>query len=628
MPYLPLSDYSLIGDMRTAALVSRSGSIDWACFPRFDAPSVFARLLDHEVGGHYAIRPARTGWSSSQRYEQGTNVLMTQFGRDGARLELLDFMPVDARKTSRGFGEIHRRLEATGADIEVELSFRPRFDYGRRTARIRSRRHGLIASDGENHAMALATDVPVQWRVDPERGEAVARFVLARGSRAWIVIRHDDDEVWPIEDYRSREHLNATRTWWLDWSAGLRYEGAYRGMVERSALLLKLLVYAPTGAIVAAPTTSLPEEIGGERNWDYRYTWLRDSTFTLFALHALGKFGELDGYMDYLKRVCRKESEFLQIMYGVGGELMLHEEILSHLEGYRRSAPVRIGNGAAEQIQTDVYGEVMDSIHIWRRRRPMTEGTWELVVRLADWVAANWRRPDSGPWEVRTEPRHFVFSKLMCWVALDRAVRAAEDLGTESGLFSSTGADVDRWRTERERVRADILEHGWNQEVGAFVQSYGSTDLDAANLVIPFVRFLPADDPRVVSTVDRIRRPLEEGGLSDANTGLVYRYRSEDGLADAGAGEGAFAVNTFQLAQVLALQGRIDEAVEVFESVLERASPTGLLAEEIDPESGELLGNYPQAYSHIGLINAAHVISRLRRDVEPTDALLPENGER
>ncbi|MEJ2482809.1 MAG: DNA polymerase IV [Gemmatimonadota bacterium] len=338
------------------------------------------------------------------------------------------------------------------------------------------------------------------------------------------------------------------------------------------------------------------------------------------------RFSE-NGYMDYLKRVCRKDSDFLQIMYGVGGELQLDEEILPHLEGYRRSAPVRIGNGAAEQIQMDVYGEVMDSIHIWRRRRPMTEGMWELVVRLADWVASNWRRPDSGPWEVRTEPRHFVFSKLMCWVALDRAVRAAEEVGTESPLVSSSKAEIQRWRVERDQLRTDILEHGWNEEVGAFVQSYGSTDLDAANLVIPFVRFLPADDPRVVSTVERIRRPLEEGGLSDARTGLVYRYRSADGLSDAGEGEGTFAVNTFQLAQVLALQGRIDEAVEIFESVLERASPTGLIAEEIDPATGELLGNYPQAYSHIGLINAAHVISRLRRETEPTDALLPENGE-
>ncbi|MEJ2482002.1 MAG: DUF5911 domain-containing protein, partial [Gemmatimonadota bacterium] len=282
--------------------MSRFGSIDWACFPRFDGPSVFARLLDHDVGGHYSVAPADGGWRASQRYEQGTNVLVTQFERGGARLELLDFMPVDARKTSNGFAEIHRRLEATGADIEVEVSFRPRFDYGRRVARIRERRHGLIASDGENHSLALATDASPEWRIDAERGEARARFVLPRGGRAWLVVRQDDDEVWPIEDYRSRQQLNATRTWWLDWSTGLRYEGAYRGMVERSALLLKLLVYAPSGAIVAAPTTSLPEEIGGERNWDYRYTWLRDSTFTLFSLHALGKFGELDDYMDYLKR--------------------------------------------------------------------------------------------------------------------------------------------------------------------------------------------------------------------------------------------------------------------------------------------------------------------------------------
>jgi GH15 family glucan-1,4-alpha-glucosidase len=620
MPYLPIADYALVGDMRTAALVSRHGSIDWACFPRFDDASVFARLLDDEIGGRFSVRPVGS-YESVQRYEEGTNVLITEFRQNGGRLELLDFMPLEAGGGLTDYPEIHRRLEATGADVEVDLAFRPRFDYARRAGRLRARRHGVLATDGEDDSIALSVSRPLEWRLDPGRGEATSRFLLPRGQRVWLVARYDDDEVWPTPEYRSRERLNDTRTYWLGWSAGLCYEGVYRGMVERSALLLKLLVYQPTGAIVAAPTTSLPEEIGGERNWDYRFTWLRDSTFTLFSLYALGTFDELDRYMDYLKRVCRKESDFLQIMYGVGGELRLDEEVLDHLEGYRGSAPVRIGNGAVEQIQTDVYGEVLDSIHIWRRKHPMTEGMWELVIRLADWVAENWTRPDSGPWEVRNEPRHFVFSKLLCWVALDRAVRAAEELELED----DPAADVERWRREREAVRIDVLEKGWNEEVGAFVQSYGSTDLDAANLVIPIVRFLPPDDPRVVSTVERIREPVERGGLTDAASGLVYRYRSEDGVA---GGEGAFCVNTFQLAQVLALQGRIDEAVAVFESVLQRSSPTGLLAEEIDPASGELLGNYPQAYSHIGLINAAHVISRLRRDVEPTDAMLPENGER
>jgi len=613
--------------MRTAALVSRRGSIDWACLPRFDSPSVFARILDHERGGHFAVRPAThpdDDWPSTQRYEEGTNVLVTEFeedGEDGGRLEVIDFMPLDARRAAKGPPEIHRRLSATGADVEVEIEVRPAFDYARRTARIRERAHGLIASDGVEHALALSTDAEIEWVIDDARGTATGRVTLRRGQRLWLVARFDDDEVLPLEAYRSRERLQETRSLWLDWSSGLRYEGEYRAMVERSALLLKLLIYEPTGAIVAAPTTSLPEEVGGERNWDYRFSWLRDSTFTLFSLHALGKFEELDRYMGYLKKVCRKESEFLQIMYGVGGELRLDEEELDHLEGYRGSAPVRIGNGAVDQLQTDVYGEVLDSIHIWRRRHEMTEGTWELAVRLADWVAANWRLPDSGPWEVRTGPRHFVFSKLMCWVALDRAIRAAEELGLEG----EAGADVERWRRERAAVRADILEHGWNEEVGAFVQSYGTRDLDAANLVIPIVRFLPADDPRVVSTVERIRAPLEEGGLTHPETGLVYRYLSADGVRDEAGGEGAFCVNTFQLAQVLALQGRFDEAIGVFESVLEHASPTGLLAEEIDPGSGELLGNYPQAYSHIGLINAAHVIGRLRRDARPDDAMLPED---
>lgn len=606
MAYLPLSDYSLIGDMRTAALVSRFGSIDWACFPRFDGASLFARILDDAEGGRFEVRPVGKH-DSRQRYEEGTNVLITDFRTADSHVELLDFMPVQGVSGRLDHVEIHRRVQATGADVEVELTFQPRFDYARSRARLRKRLHGLLASDGSNESAALSTSQDCEWEIDAERGLAIGRLVLRRGDRLWLVFRHDDDEVWPTRKYGSREKLAATRTFWLDWSSDLRYEGPYRAMVERSALTLKLMVYAPTGAIVAAPTTSLPEEIGGERNWDYRFTWLRDSTFTLFALYALGKFEELDRYMDYLKRVCRKESEFLQILYGVGGEFCLDEQVLEHLEGYRGSAPVRIGNGAVEQIQIDVYGEVLDSIHIWRKKHAMTEGMWEVVTRLADWVAENWRRPDSGPWEVRSELRQFVFSKLMCWVALDRAVRAAEDLGRE--------AEVERWSRIRDEIRSDILEHGWSDEAGAFVQAYGSTDLDASVLVMPIVRFLPADDPRIVATVERVREQL-----GHEPTGLLYRYRSEDGVP---GGEGAFCVNTFQLAQVLALAGRLDEAVEVFESVLQHASPTGLFAEEIDPDSGELLGNYPQAYSHIGLINAAHVIRRSGELDTQSEPLLP-----
>lgn len=605
--YLPLSDYSLIGDMRTAALVSRMGSIDWACFPRFDGASLFARILDDAEGGHFQIRPVVTH-ESKQRYEEGTNVLVTDFRTKSSHLELLDFMPVHGVGERQDHIEIHRRVQATGSDVEIELTFKPRFDYARDKTTIRKRLHGLLATNSDDESVSLSTSQDCDWQIDVERGLAVGRVVLRRGHRLWLVLRYDDDEVWPTEKYASRDKLAATRTFWLDWSVDLQYEGPYRPMVERSALALKLMVYAPTGAIVAAPTTSLPEEIGGERNWDYRFSWLRDSTFTLFALYALGKFHELDRYMDYLKRVCRKESDFLQILYGVGGEFCLDEVTLDHLEGYRGSRPVRTGNGAAGQIQIDVYGEILDSVHIWRKKHTMTEGMWELVSRLADWVADNWQRPDRGPWEVRNEPQQFVFSKLMCWVALDRAVRAAEDLDLE--------ADVERWSQKRDEIREDILEKGWSDEVGAFVQAYGSNDLDASVLVMPIVKFLAPDDPRVLSTVEQIRERL-----GHPSSGLLFRYRSEDGVA---GGEGAFCVNTFQLAQVLALQGRVEEAVEVFESVLRYASPTGLLAEEIDPDSGELLGNYPQAYSHIGLINAAHVIARCQQTSSSSEPLLPE----
>ena len=496
--------------------------------------------------------------------------------------------------------EIHRLLEVEEGSVPVDVAFRPRFDYGRREARFRRRNHGVLAADDHREVLTVSGVTGRSWEILEDAGEARVRLELEAGDRRFLVLRYDDDEVWPVGRYRSAHKLASTRGFWKDWSSDLRYRGEYRELVERSALALKLLFYAPSGAVVAAPTTSLPEVVGGTRNWDYRYSWLRDSTYALFALHALGKFEELDRYMVYLKKVARREADHLQIMFGVGGERELPE-------GYRGSRPVRVGNAAVDQFQLDVYGEVLDSVHIWRKKHEMTEGMWELCRRLADDVCERWRDPDQGVWEVRGPARHFVFSKVMAWVALDRAVRIADDLELDG--------EVDRWREERDAVREEVLEEGWNEEVGSFVQHYGTERLDASNLVLPLVRFLPADDPRILSTVERTVEELAHP------SGLLYRHRSEDHLEGQ---EGVFWVNSFQLAQVLALAGEQDRAVEVFERAIEHVGPLGLASEELDPESGDMLGNYPQAFTHIGLINAAHVIARTRRAEVPAEEMMLE----
>ncbi len=603
MRYEPLRDYGLIGDMRSAALVSRRGSIDWCCLPRFDSPSVFARILDHQHGGYWSVAPSRPS-DSAQRYEEGTQILVTTFRGPGGTLELTDLMPVaSTRPGAHDHREIHRRLEVTEGEVEIEVRFRPGFDYGRRSTRYSVRRHGLLASDDEHGRLALSGIAGEEWSVAESDGEARALLRLRAGDRRLLVLRHDDDEVWPIVDYGADRALLTTRSFWRRWASGIRYEGPHRALVERSALLLKALVYAPTGAVVAAPTTSLPEAVGGGRNWDYRFSWLRDSAYGLFALHALGKYEELESYMAFLKKVARHRTGDLQVLFGVEGERELPEEELDHLEGYRRSRPVRTGNGAARQLQLDIYGEVLDAVHIWRKRGPITEGLWELCCHLADEIAATWRRPDRSIWEVRGPPRHFVFSKVMCWVGLDRAIRAARELGLPG--------NVNGWRRERDAIRREVLGRGWNAARGTFVQHYDTDRVDASGLFIPLVRFLPADDSRVRATVARIQTDLGH------DSGLLYRYRGPDGLDGQ---EGAFWMNSFNLVQALALQGNVARAEELFERAVSHAGPLGLFSEQVDPATGEMLGNYPQALTHIGIINAAHVLERARSVPRPATA--------
>jgi len=591
---LAISDYGLIGDMRTAALVGLNGAIDWCCLPRFDSGSVFAALLDPERGGTWVVWPA-VPWTSTQRYLPLTNILETTFRTASGTVTVTDFMPVDEDGRPSGpHPEIHRHVRAVRGSVPMEMIFAPRFEYGARTTRLELLRAGLFATDRTDQVLTLSSAKPFEWQV--EQSTATARFELEKGEERWMVLRYDDDDIHPVDRYESSRKLDNTAAFWQRWSAKVRYRGPYRGMVKRSALALKLLTHAETGALIAAPTTSLPETVGGVRNWDYRFVWLRDAAFTLAALNAVGHHREADQFMRFLKKVCRHEGGgHLQIMYGIDGRRDLVERQLDHLSGYRNSRPVRVGNGAVGQLQLDVYGEVLETADIWRRNHEMTEGTWRVLRGLVDWVSRNWHLPDSSIWEVRGEVRHYVFSKVMSWVALDRGVQIAEELSLES--------DTVAWRAARDRVHAEIMERGWSEERQSFVQSYDHDALDAAALAIPMVRFLPWNHPRVHGTVHAIAREL-----TTQDGELVYRYRHPDGLEGE---EGAFSICTFWLAQALAMIGERERAERVFRRMLRHANHVGLYSEEIDPYTGEFLGNFPQAFTHIALINCAAALAGL-----------------
>jgi alpha,alpha-trehalase len=591
----PISSYGLIGDMRTAALVGVDGGIDWCCLPRFDSGSVFAALLDPERGGTWSIRPLRE-WTSTQRYLSRTNILETTFRTPDGVVRLTDFMPVDEDgRPSSQHPEIHRHLRGMKGRVVMEMIFMPRFEYGARATRLELLGAGLYATDRTDQVLTLSSARPFPWTF--EGATATARFDIEKGEARWLVLRYDDDDVHPVDRYESARKLDITAAFWQRWSAGVRYSGPFRGMVKRSALALKLLTHAESGAIIAAPTTSLPETIGGVRNWDYRFVWLRDAAFTLAALDAVGHGREADAFMRFVKRVCRHEGGgHLQIMYGIDGRRDLVERQLEHLSGYLGSRPVRVGNGAVGQLQLDVYGEVLETADLWRRNHEMTAGTWRVLRGLVDWVSRNWHLPDSSIWEVRGEVRHYVFSKVMSWVALDRGIRMAEELSLET--------ETRVWREARDELRAEILVRGWSEAKQSFVQAYGSDALDAAALAIPMVRFLPWNDPRVHGTVRAVAREL-----TSADGDLVYRYRHHDGLAGE---EGAFSICTFWLAQALAMIGDRDRAERVFRRMLRHANHVGLYSEEIDPATGRFLGNFPQGFTHIALINCAAALARLR----------------
>ena len=593
MAPLAIQDYGVIGDLHTAALVGRDGSIDWFCAPRFDSASVFAALLDPENGGHWRIAPLAPT-TSEQRYLPGTNVLVTTFhGEAGGVVSVTDFMPVGPAREGRT--GIYRRATCQRGELTLAVDFAPRFDYARQAPHLVRRAAGILATDRDDDVLTIAGPPGVTWELDA--GAARAALTVRAGDEAWFALRWDDDEVHAVADYHPAETFEATTRWWDAWVARLQYHGPYRQEVERSALALKLCSYEPSGAILAAPTTSLPEWPGGDRNWDYRFTWLRDSAFVLYALDLLGFDAEGSQYMRFLKRVARRQDgSHLQIMYGVDGRRELPERTLEHLAGHTGGRPVRVGNAAAGQFQMDVYGELFATARVWQRRHAMTEGLWHTLRELADWTAGHWRQPDLSIWEPRHEPRHYVYSKVLAWVALDRAATMARELGLEG--------DVATWEREAAAVRAEVLERGWDPARRTFVQAYGEPQLDAALLVIPKFRFLPRGDPRVRDTLAAVRREL-----ATTCEELVYRYRAPDGV---GGDEGAFVVCSFWVVQNLAMVGAIDEAERLFKLLLRRASAVGLFAEEIDPRTGDHLGNYPLALSHAALINSACILERLR----------------
>jgi alpha,alpha-trehalase len=600
--YPPIADYGLLSDCHSAALVSRDGSIDWCCFRRFDARPAFSRLLDWANGGYFRIAPTGS-YTVTRRYLPATNVLETRFVTPSGALTVVDCLAVrrgaaagDAAQT-RSHHQLLRLVRCEVGQVEVAVEFAPRFDYGLTTPRLELLGDDLGVVYGGADALVLQSELPLtQTEVCGCGGTAR----LHAGDQAFLALTYQlphQIQVHRLSRDEVTARINRTVGFWRDWSARCTYYGAYREQVLRSALVLKGLTNAPTGAIVAAPTTSLPEAVGGVRNWDYRYSWLRDAAMNLYALFALGYTEEAHAFMGWLERTTAGRAEDLQPMYGVGGERLLPEIQLDTLDGYRGSRPVRVGNAAAGQFQLDVYGYLLDTAWLYHRHGgPITPTFWRLLSGAVDVVAHRWTEPDEGIWEVRGGPRHFVASKVMAWVAADRAIRLARTLGLP--------ADLDRWAALWRAIRRRVEQAGVDPATGAFTQAFGSRALDASNLLLPLVRFLPPDDQRIRATVERTAREL-------APHGLVHRYLgADDGLPD---GEASFVICSFWLVDNLALAGQTEQARALFERLLSYANDVGLLAEEIDPASRQLLGNFPQAFSHVGLISAAINLEHGRR---------------
>ncbi|WP_336345909.1 glycoside hydrolase family 15 protein [Halalkalicoccus ordinarius] len=584
--YTPIEAYGVVGNLETCALVAPDGSIDWFPFPHVESPSILAAILDDRDGGQFRIGPAEQ-YETSRQYVGTTNVLETTFRTANGTATVTDFLPptgeVDQPKKV-----IYRKVTCSEGTVDLEIEFEPRFDYGRAETAITSTEKGIL-SIGDEERTLLESPIDLEIHDDRVAGDVT----LEAGDAEWFLLRCTGAEDANADPETA---LDETVQFWTDWAhtcdaeADCAFGGPWHDVVVRSGLVLKLLTHAETGSVLAAPTTSLPEEIGGVRNWDYRFNWLRDAGFTVQALLNLGHVEEAVNYFEWFLNLCQTdEPEKIQPLYGLHGRTDLEERELDHLAGYRNSRPVRIGNGAVDQTQLDIYGELLLAIdEMLRHGRELDDEEWSTVSSIVEYAGDAWEQNGAGIWEVRGGARHFVYSKVMCWVALDRGIEIASDYGYD--------APLEEWRDTRETIKTDVIENGYDEDVGAFVQAYDSDALDATGLLLPIVGFLPFDDERIQGTIEAIENGLVEDQV------LVHRYDGDDGLPGE---EGAFVLCSCWLIDALALSGRVDEACERFEALLEYVSPLGLLAEEVDTNTGAHLGNYPQGFSHIGIINSA-----------------------
>lgn len=590
--YKDIEDYGIIGNLETCALVGDEGSIDWLCLPYLESPSVFAAILDNERGGHFAIQPV-SKFHSFQAYIRHTNILRTTFNTPFGMVAITDFMPVIGDDSPR-YRSIYRKVECIEGHSRLKLDFKPRFNYARNIPDFQLIEEGIICTY-ENEKLVLNTKIPLKIEDNTVKGQ----FDMVKNDKLWFALHYErpDENSFDYEYCDSK--LELTKRYWQDWTNKWPkiciLRGIWRDTIIRSGLVLKLLANPHNGAIAAAVTTSLPESIGGVRNWDYRYAWIRDSAYTIQALFHLEHIEESDDFMRWVNNLLKQDSHpsNIRIMYPIHQDVDLDEKILEHLSGYRNSSPVRIGNDAYHQTQLDIYGELINAIYDTARYgRNISNEVWDLVKNLVDYVCEVWNTKDRGIWEIRDEPRHYVHSKLMCWVGVDRGLKIAARKEPE--------ASFSKWEKTREEIKTAILENGFNEEINSFVQYFGSNAIDATSVLIPQMGLLPYDDPRIQSTINAVMENL----MTDR--GFLYRYKNEDGLP---GDEGCFALCSFWLVDSLTLSGRSDEAEEIFVNVLQQISPLGLLSEEIDPVTKKQLGNFPQAFSHIGLINSALYIS-------------------
>ncbi|KPL14803.1 MAG: glucoamylase [Bacteroides sp. SM23_62] len=605
MSYQPIENYAIIGNMRSAALVGLNGSIDWFCFPHFDSPSVFAAILDEHKGGYFKIAPVDPASRCKQYYWPDTNVLITRFYNAEGIAEITDYMPVGDDIVDASDYRIVRRLRGIHGRVRMRIECYPAFNYA-----MDKHETSLSGKGASFHSSALSLGLASTIPLEKNARGAFAEFETGEEDESHVFVLHKVDKGDGCTITFSAEQANArfknTIEYWRKWLSRSNYKGRWREMVNRSALILKLLTFEPTGAIVAAPTCSLPEGIGGERNWDYRYTWIRDAAFTIYAFLRIGFTEEATNFMRWvLERSSEDDSGSLQIMYGIDGRHELSEHTLDHLEGYMGSSPVRIGNGAYDQLQLDIYGELIDSIYLYDKHvRPVSFSGWKHIHKHVRWIGENWDQPDDGIWEVRGGQQHFVYSKVMAWVAMDRAVRLAQKRSFPAALFE--------WIQTRDKIFLEVVEKGWNEKLQAFEQYYGSNTLDASNLMMPLVFFMSPYDPMMSKTMDAILRPPHKGGL--VTNSLVYRYNVnevDDGLT---GDEGTFNICTFWLVEALTRAGKVDplrleQARLMFEQMLGYANHAGMYSEQIGL-SGEALGNTPQAFTHLALISSAYNLDR------------------